>query len=190
MRFVGFIRTLGFQIALAMSVLIIAVNALVVWQVDGLLRANEEDRFTDQLISARTQMISQFGTDQDLSVTGAVVLANQPDMRLAIESGEVVDILRIASEYYQRTSSPLPGAPGLQVYDAAGNLIVRAHDPLRGRQRVVPQEVTQALTSSTPIGMLRTDELLGPSVSGIAPVFADDGQVIGAIEVFSALDAS
>ena len=190
MRFGGFIRTLGFQIALAMSVLIVAVNALVVWQVDGLLRENEEDRFTDQLLSARTQMVSQFSTDQELSVTGAVVLANQPDMRSAIESGEVVDILRIASEYYQRTSSPLPGAPGLQVYDQNGALIVRAHDPLRGRQRVVPQEVSQALTSSTPLGVIRVDELLGPVISGIAPVFADDGRVIGAIEVFSALDAS
>ncbi len=190
MRFGGFIRTLGFQIALAMSVLIVAVNALVVWQVDGLLRENEGDRFTDELVSARTQMAAQFETDQDLSVTSAIVLANQPDMRSAIDSGEVVDILRIASEYYQRTSSPLPGAPGLQVYNRDGALIVRAHDPLRGRQRVVPQEVRQVVTSRTPLGAIRVDELLGPSVVGIAPVFADDGQVVGAIEVFSALDTA
>jgi len=188
MRFGGFIRTLGFQIALAMSVLIVGVNAIVVFQVGGLLRENEYDRFTDELLSARAQLIQQLSTDRELSVTGAVVLANQPNMRIAIAEGEVVTILQVASEYYQRTSSPLPGSPGLQVYDAQGDLIVRAHEPLRARQRVIPAEVTQAINSRTSLGVIRVDELLGPSVVGIAPVFADDGTVIGAIEVFSAID--
>ncbi len=188
MRFGGFFRTLGFQIALAMSVLIVGVNAIVVWQVDALLRDNEYDRFTDELLSARAQLVQQLDTDRELSVTSAVVLANQPNMRAAIISGEVVAILQIASEYYQRTSSALPGSPGLQVYDAEGDLIVRAHEPLRGQQRVVPQEVTQVIDTRTPVGVIRTDELLGPSIVGIAPVFADNGSAIGAIEVVSALD--
>src|SRR5690606_3694907 len=70
MRFGGFLRTLGFQIALAMSVLIVAVNALVVWQVDVLLRENEYDRFTDELLAARAQLAQQIDTDRELSVTG------------------------------------------------------------------------------------------------------------------------
>jgi len=190
MRFGGFIRTLGFQIALAMSVLIIGVSALVVWQVDGLLRENERDRFTDELLGARAQLIQQIDTDRELAVTGAIVLANQPNMREAIEADQVVSILQIASEYYQRTSSPLPGSPGLQVYDAEGDLIVRAHDPLRGQQRVVPREVRSVVESETSLGVIRIDELLGPSVAGIAPVLGSNGTVIGAIEVFTAIDES
>lgn len=188
MRFGGFFRTLGFQIALAMSTLIVGVSALVIWQVAGLLRENETDRFTDDIVAARDLLSQQIATDRELSTTGAVVLANQADMRVAIEVGEVVPILQFASEYYQRTSSPLPGTPGLQVYDATGELIVRAHDPLRGRQRVVPQEVRQVIASSTALGVIRADELLGPSVVGIAPVFDNEGRVIGAIEVLTALD--
>lgn len=188
MRVGGFIRTLGFQIALAMSLLIVGVSAVVIWQVDGLLRTNEEDRFTDELRSARNQLLQQIETDRELSVTGAVVLANQRDMREAIEASDVTSILQVASDYYQRTSSPLPGTPGLQVYDAEGDLIVRAHDPLRGQQRVIPGEIREVVTTGTPLGVLRTDELLGPVIAGIAPVLDDQGNVLGAIEVFTSLD--
>ena len=190
MRFGGFFRTLGFQIALAMSTLIIGVSALVIWQVAGLLRQNEMDRYTDEIVASRDQLAQQIATDRELSTTGAIVLANQADMRTAIEDGEVVSILQFASEYYQRTSSPLPGTPGLQIYDADGELIVRAHDPLRGRQRVVPKEVRQVISTRTSLGVIRIDELLGPSVVGIAPVFNDNEEVIGAIEVLTALDQS
>ncbi|MGE3960218.1 MAG: ATP-binding protein [Dehalococcoidia bacterium] len=190
MRFGGFFRTLGFQIALAMSTLIVGVSALVVWQVDGLLRENESDRFTDEIVAARSQLEQQVGTDRELSTTGAAVLANQPDMRAAIDSGAVVTILQIGSDYYQRTSSPLPGTPGLQMYDAEGDLIVRAHDPLRGQQRVVPQEVRHVLDGGISLGVVRVDELLGPAIVGIAPVFSENGRIIGAIEVLTALDQS
>lgn len=189
-RLGGLFRTLGFQIALMMSVLIIGVSALVLWQVDGLLRQNEVDRFTDELLAARGQLAQQVETDRELSVTGAIVLANQPDMRAAVEAGQVVRILQIASEYYQRTNSPLPGTPGLQVYDAQGAIIVRAHDPLRGRQRVVPHEVREVVTSSAALSVIRVDELMGPSIAGISPVLSEGGTVIGAIEVLTALDES
>lgn len=184
----GFFRTLGFQIALAMSVLIVLIGALIVWQVDSLLRENETSRFTDRLLAARAQLVQQIDTDRELSVTGAVVLANQPDMRAAVQDGAVPAILRIAADYYQRTSSPLPGTPGLQVYDAEGNLLVRAHDPLRGRQRVVPREVRQVLTTGTALGVTRTDELLGPAIAGVAPILDQSGRPLGAVEVLTAVD--
>ena len=87
MRFGGIFRTLGFQIALAMSTLIIGVSALVVWQVGGLLRQNEMDRYTDEIIASRDQLSQQIATDRELSTTGAIVLANQAYMRAAIEDG-------------------------------------------------------------------------------------------------------
>jgi PAS domain S-box-containing protein len=184
----GFLRTLGFQLATATSLLIIGVAVLVVWQVDDILRVNEYQRFSDQLESVRSQFAQQIDTDRELSVTGAVVLANQGDMRTAIMQSDVVAILQVATEFFNRTGAPLQGTPGLQIYSARGNLIVRVHDPLRGQQEAVPPEVIEVIHTQTPLGVIRADELLGPSVVGIAPVFGDDGRLIGAIEVMTALD--
>lgn len=188
MRIAALARTLGFQLAVAMSLLIVAVGALVVWQVDDLLRNEERGHFADHLLRSRTQIAQQLTTDRDLVATGAVVLANQPDMRAAIESGDIVAILQISTDYYNRTGPTLQGAAGLQVYDAEGRLLVRAHDPLRGRQAEVPVEVRTVIETGTSLGVPRIDELIGAAVVGISPVFDDSGQLVGVIEAMTSLD--
>ncbi len=184
----GAVRSLGFQIAIAMSLLIVAIGAMVVWQVDAILRDNEMARYTERLVRARDQLSQQLATDRELAVTGAAVLASDMAMREAIAERNVVRILQLASAYYQRTGTALAGSPGLQVYDATGALMLRAHSPLQGRQQTVPPEVTLALSTETSVGTLRQDEVLGLTISGVAPVLGEDGQVIGAIEALTGID--
>ncbi|MDA1010481.1 MAG: ATP-binding protein [Chloroflexi bacterium] len=188
MRIGGLVRTLGFQLALSMSVLIVAVGALVVWQVDGLLRDNELDHFSEELLQAQGQLAQYLATDRELSVTGASVLANHPGIGEAIATRDVVTILQVGTDYYTRTGTPLQGAPGLQIYDASGNLILRIHDPLRGRQRVVPSEIREVFATGVPLGVMRADELLGPAIVGIAPVVGSGGGIVGAVEVLTGID--
>ncbi|MDA1009905.1 MAG: HAMP domain-containing protein, partial [Chloroflexi bacterium] len=188
MRIGGFTRTLGFQLAVAMSLLIVAVGSLVVWHVNDLLRDGEHEHFTEHIARSRSQIARQLSTDRELVATGAVILANQPEMRAAIAAGDVVGILQIATDYYNRTGPALQGAAGLQVYDARGELVVRAHDPLRGQQGATPPEVIAAIETHTSLGVLRIDEILGPALSGIAPVMEMDGTIIGVIEALTALD--
>ncbi|MEX1022816.1 MAG: ATP-binding protein [Dehalococcoidia bacterium] len=188
MRLSGIFGTLGFQIAVAMSVLIVAIGALVLWQVDALLREHEEERYSESLLRASDQLRQELGTYQELAVTGAAVLASQPPMVEAIEARDPVAILQIAAAYYQQTGSALQGSPGLQVYDEDGGLIVRAHDPLRGSQAQVPESVALVLSSGVAIGVLRDDEVLDISVAGVAPVRDGQGAVIGAIEALTGVD--
>ncbi len=190
MGFRGIFRTLGFQIAIAMSVLIVGTGLITIWQVDGILRSNEESRFEERLLRARGQLIQRIDSDRDLVVTGATVLASQAEMRDAIPDQNVMLILNNANEYYQRTGTSLQGAPGLQVYDANGALLVRAHDPLKGRQQMVPQEVLYVLRTGVALGVIREDELLGLALSGIAPVMDDQGKVVGAVEALASMDRS
>lgn len=183
----GLIRTLGFQIAVAMSVLIVAISALVVWQVDGILRDNEEARYTQRLLQARDQLEQQLESDRELVVTGAALLSSNEQLQAAIASGDVVMILSVASDYYQRVGTALHGTPGLQIYGADGTLLVRAHEPLRGLQRVVPQEVRLALETDDSLGSIRRDEILGLSISGVAPVRDTDGRIVGAVETLTGM---
>ncbi|MCK9486531.1 MAG: ATP-binding protein [Dehalococcoidia bacterium] len=186
----GLIRTLGFQIAVAMSVLIVAISALVVWQVDGILRENEEMRFAERLLLARDQLVQRLETDRELVVTGASVLSTHAQMQEAVTAGDVVSILSIASEYYQRTGTPLQGTPGLQIYGPDGALLVRAHSPLQGSQRVVPEQVRRVLRSGDAIASIRRDESMGLAISGVAPVVGTDGTIVGAVEALTGMGRS
>src|SRR5690606_33961060 len=138
---------------------------------------NEFDRFSDELLHAREQLVQHIETDLELSTTGATVLATQELFQNAASDRDPVAILQIASGYFQRTGVPLQGTPGLQVYDAEGDLIVRVHDPLRGQQLIVPSEVGRVLDSGGTLGVVRQDEMLGPSIAGIAAITDDAGTV-------------
>ena len=190
MRIGAFVGTLGFQLALAMSLLIVSVGALVVWQVDSILRDGEYHHVEEHLERAREQIAQQLATDRELVSTGAVVIANQPDMRDAVAAGDAGAILQIATEYYNRTGPAIQGAAGLQVYDGAGELLLRAHDPLRGRQAMVPREVHEVIAQRISLGVIRVDEILGPAIAGISPVLSEDGTIVGIIEALAAIDAT
>ncbi len=182
------LNRLGVQITLATTVLIVAVGALVVWQVDGIIRSNERDRESQRLLLARQQATQQLAIFRDLSVTGAAVLATQPEMQAAIATRNLGAALNVATVFFSQTAAPLPGAPGLQIYDTQGNLLIRAHAPLNGRQETVPPEVLTVLEHRAALGAIRNDELLGVSIAGITPVLDASGAVVGVIETLTGLD--
>ncbi len=184
----GPLNRLGVQITLAVVLLTVAIGGLVVWQVDGIIRSNERERVDERLTLARTQISQQLTTYRDLAVTGASVLATQPQMREAIAARDVADALRVSTLFFSQTSAPLQGAPGLQLYDASGNLLIRAHSPLNGRQEATPPEVTEVLRTRTSLGVIRNDEVLGLAISGITPVLDEGGRVVGVIETLTGLD--
>lgn len=190
MRLRGLLGAIAFRLAIVMAVVIVATGALVLWQVDGILRDHEENRVRERLIRGRAELEHELDLYQDLAVTAAAVLAGQADMREAVADRDPAAILRIAAEYYQQTGTTLPGAPGLQVYGPAGELVVRAHDPLRGSQVAVPIAVQRVLDDGIALGSSRDDELLGIAISGIAPVADDRGRVLGAVEALSTIDDS
>src|SRR5690606_15356610 len=167
---------------------IIAVSALIVWQVDGLIRSNELDRFTDQLMAARVRLEQQIENERQFAVIGSSLLANRPDMREAIEQENVFAMLRVAGEYYEQASSPLSETVGLHIYDAQGNLIVRTHTT-PSTQLAVPPGVLEAIRTGQPLSSIRIDEDRAPSIAGISPVLDDSGEVVAVIEGLIAIAA-
>ncbi|MQC47877.1 MAG: HAMP domain-containing protein [Chloroflexi bacterium] len=184
----GGLNRLGVQITLTATVLVLAVGGLVVWQVDGIIQANERERARERLLLTREQVEQQFTTYRDLAVTGASVLATQPEMRAAIEARDVAEVLRVATHFFSQTGAPLQGAPGLQIYDPSGALLIRAHTPLNGRQEFIPPAIRAVLRDRSALGVLRNDEVLGIAISGIVPVTDGAGRVVGVIEALTGLD--
>jgi len=182
------LNRLGVQITLATTILIVAVGALVVWQVDGIIRTNEQDRVSERLLLARGQLSQQITSYRDLVVTGAGVLATQGEMEAAVQARDVGAALRVATLFFSQTGTQLRGAPGLQIYDGAGNLMVRAHSPLNGRQEAIPPEILAVIRDRSALGVIRRDEVLGISISGITPMLDDSGNVIGVIETLTGMD--
>ncbi len=186
----GLIRTLGFQIAVAMSVLIVAIGALIMWQVDGILQDNEENRYAERLALARDQLAQSLATDVELAVTGAALLARQAPLQDALARRDTAMLLDLTHAFYQESSAPLHGTPGLQVYDERGDLLLRAHSPLLGQQEVAPEEVRMVLATGNAIGVVRNDEVLGLTVAGIVPVRTATGEIVGVVESMAGMGRS
>jgi signal transduction histidine kinase len=184
----GSLNRLGVQIALTATAVIVLVGLGVLYQVDQHLHRNEEQRHREQVGRARLQIEEQLLTYTDLAVTGAIVLAGQSEMQDAIASLDLARALGISTRFFAQTGAPLQGQPGLQIYDADGGLLIRAHAPLNARQEAIPPEVARVLRTGQSHASLRYDELLGLSISGIAPVYSPEGRLAGAIEGLTGLD--
>ncbi len=185
----GLLNRLAVRTALLATAVLAIVGALVAVQVGGAVGRTEEAHYREHVQRAGEQLSQQVATFANLTETGAIVLAGSPDVRDAIAKRDVVAALRAATTFSSTVGTPFQGMPGVQLYDAQGNLLVRAHAPLNSRQQAVPLEVARVLREGQPLGGVRQDELIGLVLSGIAPVKAPGGSLAGAIEVMSTIDS-
>ncbi|MBM4411723.1 MAG: HAMP domain-containing protein [Chloroflexi bacterium] len=156
----------------------------------GAVGRTEEEHYREHVQRACAQLQEQVDTFADLTETGAIILANSPDVRDSVARRDVVAALRAATSYSAIVGTPFQGTPGMQIYDPQGNLLVRAHSPLSGRQQATPPEIARVLKEGQPLGGIRQDELLGLVLTGVAPIRGADGALAGAIEVMSTIDSS
>lgn len=184
----GLFNRLAVQTALLATAVIAIIGAIIAVKVGEVVGRNEEARYVARIERSRDQLQEQITTFENLTETGAVVLANMPEIRNALAKRDVVAALQTATDYSATTGTPFRGTPGMQIYDAQGNLLVRAHAPLNNRQPAVPAEVTRVLRNAQPLSGIRNDELLGLVLTGIAPVRSPSGALVGAVEVMSTID--
>jgi len=186
----GLFNRLAVQTALLATGVLLIVGALIAFQVGGSVGRTEEEHYREHVERARDQLGEQVTSFADLTETGAIVLAGSPDLRDSVARKDVVAALRAATNFSGIVGTPFQGTPGMQLYDAQGNLLVRAHAPLNGRQQATPAEVARVLRDRQPLGGVRQDEVMGLVLTGIAPILAPDGNLAGAIEVMSTIDDS
>lgn len=169
-------------------IVIALVGAAMLWRVDQDLHRQAENTYASRVQQASMQLEDRIKNDVQLRVTGATVLAGQPEFVTAIERSDTTAIVQIAGAYMARTTQAVAGASGIRVYGPQGTMIVRAETPQNVAQRVAPPEVLAVIREGRPNGSVRLDETLGLSVSGLAPVVSADRRVIGVVEAISSLD--
>jgi len=185
----GLFNRLAVQTALLATAVLAVVGALIAFQVGADVGRAEEQHYRDHIELACNQLREQVNTFANLTETGAIILASSPELRDSVAKHDVIAALNVATSYSAIAGAPFQGTPGMQVYDARGDLLVRAHSPLNSRQRATPPEVTRVLENDQPLGGVRQDELLGLVLTGVAPIKAADGSLVGAIEVMSTVDS-
>ncbi len=185
----GLLNRLAVQTALLATAVLAVVGALVAFQVGGAVGRAEDQHYREHVERARDQLQEQVNTFANLTETGAIILANTPELRESVAKRDVVAALSAATSYSAIVGTPFQGTPGMQIYDARGNLLVRAHSPLNSRQQATPPEVARVLREGQSLGGVRQDELLGLVLTGVAPIKAADGSLAGAIEVMSTIDS-
>ncbi|TAJ20310.1 MAG: HAMP domain-containing protein [Dehalococcoidia bacterium] len=186
----GLFNRLAVQTALFAIAVLVLVGIVLAIQVGAAVGKNEEDHYNDHIRRGRDQLQEQVTTFANLTETGAVVLSGSPELREAVAKRDVAAALKAATNFSEIVGTPFQGTPGMQLYDARGTLLVRAHTPLNNRQQITPTEVARVLRDGQSIGGVRHDELLGLVLSGVAAIRNSDGAIVGAIEVMSTIDSS
>jgi signal transduction histidine kinase/HAMP domain-containing protein len=186
----GLFNRLAVQTALFAIFVLAIVGVVLAVQVGGAVGDGEEEHYRDHIRRGSNQLQEQTASFASLTETGAIVLAGVPDLRDAVAKRDVVAALKAATGFSEIVGTPFQGTPGMQLYDARGNLLVRAHAPLNNRQQTTPPEVARVLQNGQSLGGVRQDELLGLVLTGTALIKGPDGSTAGAIEVMSTIDSS
>lgn len=186
----GLFNRLAVQTALLAIFVLAIVGVVLAVQVGGAVGKNEEEHYRDRIRRGSTQLQERTSSFANLTETGAIVLAGIPNLREAVVKRDVVASLTAATGFSEIVGTPFQGKTGMQLYDASGNLLVRAHAPLNNRQQSTPPEVARVLQTGRSLGGVRHDELLGLVLTGTAIITGLDGSTAGAIEVMSTIDSA
>ncbi len=186
----GLFNRLAVQTALLAIFVLAIVGVVLAVQVGGAVGKNEEEHYRDRIRRGSTQLQERTSSFANLTKTGAIVLAGIPNLREAVVKRDVIASLTAATGFSEIVGTPFQGTTGMQLYDAGGNLLVRAHSPLNNRQQSTPPEVARVLQTGQSFGGVRHGELLGLVLTGTAIITGLDGSTAGAIEVMSTIDSA